>query len=204
MTNAPVTLFWARYVCSLAPHIALREAGAAFNLVRVDLSTKLTDGGDRFDAITTKGYVPALRLGDGSILTEAAVILHHIADTHAEAELAPPRGAPERLRLDERLHFVATELHKGFAPFTVMPNPGDEAKAWARARLGKAVGLLANDLGNRPFLGGERFSILDAYAFWAIGAYVALTRAELPPPLATYLERVRARPAVKAALDAEA
>lgn len=204
MTNTPMTLYWARIVCSLAPHIALREAGAAFELVRVDLRTKQTETGTAFDAITPKSYVPALRLADGSILTELAVILHYIADTYPDAALAPARGTRERLRFDERVHFVATELHKAFLPFTIMPNAGAEAKTWAKERLHKRIALLAGDLGDHPFFGGERFTILDAYAFWAVGTYRRLTQAELPPNLATYLERVRARPSVKAALDAEA
>lgn len=203
MTNASLTLYWARNVCSLAPHIALREAGAAFELVRVDLRTKLTEDGHPFEAITPKSYVPALRLADGSILTELAVILHYVADTYPDAALAPARGTSERLRLDERIHFVATELHKGFAPFTIMPNAGAEAKAWAKDRLGKRIALLAADLGDRPWFGGERFTVLDAYAFWAVKNYSRLTHAELPPNLAAYLERVGARPSVKTALDAE-
>ncbi|NVB84868.1 MAG: glutathione transferase GstA [Kofleriaceae bacterium] len=203
MTNASLTLYWARNVCSLAPHIALREAGAAFDLVRVDLRTKLIEDGHPFEAITPKRYVPALRLADGSILTELAVILHYVADTYPDAALAPLHGTLERLRLDERIHFVATELHKGFAPFTIMPNAGAEAKAWAKDRLGKRIALLADDLGDRPLFGGERFTILDAYTFWAVSTYRRLTQAELPPNLAAYVERVRARPSVKSALDAE-
>lgn len=203
--NAPAyTLFWARHVCSLAAHVALREAGASFDLARVDLATKTLAGGEDYRRLVPQGYVPALRLPDGSLLAETAIILHFVADAHPEARLAPPRGAPGRLRFDERMHFIATELHKGFAPFTIMPNAGDEAKRWAKARLDARAARLSDELGDRPYFEGEAFTAVDAYAYWALLTYHRLTGAALGARLDAYLERVAARPAVRAAHEAEA
>jgi glutathione S-transferase len=198
----PLRLYYTPGVCSLAPHIALREAGAAFELVRVDLRTRKTEAGDDFAGINPKGYVPALRLADGGVLTETALLLQYIADTWPEAGLAPRRGGLERVRFDERLLFIATELHKGFAPFTLMPNPGEETKRWAAQRLAARVEVLARDLGERTFFHGESFTVADAYAFFALRTYQKLL-APPPPNLAAFLARVAERPSVVAAFAAE-
>src|SRR3954468_20276744 len=105
-------LYYAPGACSLSPHIALREAGLPFELVRVDLAKKtLTDGSD-YREINPKGYVPALVASDGELVTEGAIIVQYIADKNPDARLAPKVGSPERRRLQEWLHFIATELHK--------------------------------------------------------------------------------------------
>lgn len=197
-------LYYAPAVCSLAPHVALREAGAEFTLVRVDLRSKQTAAGEDYTRINPKGYVPALRLADGSLLTETSILLHHIADAWPAARLAPPHGTPARLRLDETVQFIATELHKSFAPFTIMPNPGEEARRWAAGRLTARVDLLARTLGEREFLHGEGFTIADAYAFFALRTYRHILAAELPANLADYVERLATRPAIRDALAAEA
>jgi len=199
----PTKLFYTPGVCSLAPHIALREAGATFELVRVDFRSKKTADGDDFTRLNPKGYVPALLLPDGTLLTETAVLLNYIADTWPEAKLAPPRGNLARIRFDEWLHFIATELHKGFAPFTLMPNVSEESKRWAAQRLAGRVGLLAEALADRPFLHGEAFTVLDAYAYFAVRTYRHLLRVDLPGALGSYLERLSERPAIRAALTAE-
>ncbi|PCC73701.1 glutathione S-transferase [Nannocystis exedens] len=199
----PLQLYYYPGVCSLAPHIALREAGARFEPVRVDLRTRKTEAGDDFARINPKGYVPALRLPDGYVLTETAVLLQYIADTWPEAGLAPRHGGLERVRFDERLTFIGTELHKGFAPFTIMPGAGEEAKRWASQRLAARVELLARDLGERQFFHGESFTVLDAYAFFALRTYHKVLAAELPPNLAAFLARVAERPATVAAFAAE-
>jgi glutathione S-transferase len=196
-------LYFASHVCSLVPHIVLRELGASFDLVRVDLrSKKVADGRDLTD-VTPKSYVPALELDDGNLLTEVAVIVHHLADSHPEAKLAPARGTMARVRFDELVHFIATELHKGFAPFTLMPNPGDETKEWARTRLAHRVSLLETALGDKRHFTGDDFTIADAYAFWALRTFKGVTRQDVPASLAEYLVRVGERPSVKAALEAE-
>src|SRR5690606_28527792 len=109
-------LYFTPGACSLAPHIALREAGLDFELEQVDLQTKRTKSGADYTEVNPKGYVPALRLDDGQVLTEAATILQYVADQKPESGLAPAPGSIERYRLQEWLNFIATELHKGFSP----------------------------------------------------------------------------------------
>ena len=210
------------YVCDLRNALDAGEAGhkAANLAVLMRAGFPVPDGmvlladaldhagnferGDDFARINPKGYVPALQLADGTLLTETAVLLQYIADTWPAAGLAPPHGGLARVRFDERLIFIATELHKGFAPFTLMPNPGEETRRWASQRLAGRVALLAEALADRPYLEGDAFTVVDAYAFFALRTYRHLLRAELPGGLAAYLERIAARPAVRATLAAEA
>lgn len=203
MTNA-LTLFYAPNVCSLAPHIVLRELGHPFALVRVDLRTRQTSDGEDFRAISAKGYVPVLRLLDGSILTETAVVLRCLADLAPPAALAPPAGTMARVRFEESMHFVATELHKGFAPFTIMAKPSEESRAWAADRLTARVAILETELADRSFLHGDAFTALDAYAFWALQTYSRLVKKELPASLRRYVDALAERPSVRAAREAEA
>ena len=102
--------------CSLAANIALREADLQFNLAAVDSQTKKVDDGSDFGAINSKGYVPALRLDDGQVLTENVAVLQYIADRNPAARLAPPAGTMERYRLQEWLSFINSEIHKAFSP----------------------------------------------------------------------------------------
>ena len=108
-------LYYAPAACSLAPHIALSEAGLDHELVRVDLRTHTLPDGRDYVAVNPKGYVPVLELDDGTRLTEAAVILQYIAD-RKPGSLAPAFGSLPRYQLMERLNFIATEIHKGFGP----------------------------------------------------------------------------------------
>jgi len=109
-------LYYAPGACSLAPHIVAREAGLDLDLVKVDLKSHTTGNGGDFYAVNGKGYVPALELDDGQLLTEAATVLQYLADRNPGSGLAPAFGTMERYRLMEWLTFVSSELHKGFGP----------------------------------------------------------------------------------------
>ncbi len=198
-------LYYSPHVCSLAPHIVLRELGTPFELVKVDFQTKTMADGRTLDAITPKSYVPVLELPDGNLLTELAVILRYLGDLRPEAHLAPPAtpGSIERLRYEELLHFIATELHKGFAPYTLIPHVGDEAKAWVTVRLASRVEILRTQLGGRSFIFGERFTAADAYAFWALRAFGFLTKTKLEGTLKEYMARMTVYPSVKESVDVE-
>jgi glutathione S-transferase len=190
-------LFFSPGACSLHPHITLREAGLPFELVRVDLRAhKTSDGGDYYK-VNPKGYVPALQLDDGSILTEGAVIDQYVADLKPQSKLLPPAGTMERYRVQESLHFIATEIHKAFGPLF---GGSDEAKELARTRIGKRFDLLAHELDARPYLVGDGFTPADAYLFnmltWATHTGIDLA-------LQAFFARVQQRPAVQAALAAE-
>ena len=190
--------------CSLSPHIALREAGAAFELVRVDLrEKKLPDGGD-YLAVSAKGQVPVLELDDGSTLTENAAIVQYIADQNPEAGLAPAAGTIERYRLQEWLSFIGSELHKTF-PALFVPRYPKEYKPMARQTLERKFATLDQHLADNEFLMGDRFTMADAYCF-AIMNWHKRSDIDLSPwpNLKAYMDRVAARPKVREALEAEA
>ena len=189
--------------CSLAVNIALREAGVTFNLRTVDPGTKRTDAGEDFVAVNSKGYVPALRLDDGQVLTENAAILQFVADRYPQAQLAPASGTIERQRLVEWLIFINSELHKGFSPL-FDPGAGDEVRRYVLGRLEKRLTWLQEQVGNKSFLVGTGFTVADAYLFTVLGwgAEVGVG-IERWPQLARYHAGIGVRPAVRAAMRAE-
>ena len=198
------TLYFTPNTCSLSPHIVLREAGIPFDLVRVDLrNKKLADGGDWL-AVNPKGYVPALRLPDGQILTEGAVMIQYLADLRPEKQLLPAHGTMERVRLQEWLHFIATELHKGMSPLYNVLAGDDYKKQLKEQRLVGRWTTLAEGV-KGPYLTGEQFTIADAYAFYVLQAWQQAQKQTLErwPTLRAYYDRIAARPAVAAALEAE-
>jgi glutathione S-transferase len=196
-------LFYSPGACSLSPHIALREAGLAFELSKVDTKAKTFDGGGDFLAVNGKGYVPVLEMDDRQRLTEGPAIVQYIADRKPESGLAPKAGTMERVRLQEWLNFVTSELHKGFTPLFGADTPA-EYREIAKKKLGARFDWLATELQGRQFLLGERFSIADAYLFVVLNwtAHVGIDLARWPV-LKDYHARVAARPKVQEAMKAE-
>lgn len=197
-------LYYSPSACSLSPHIVLREAGVDFELERVDMASRRTETGADFMAVNPKGYVPALRLDDGQVLTEGAAIVQYIADRHPEAGLAPPPGTIERARLQEHLNFIASELHKAFGPLFASDAP-DAAKKAAPARIGRRLDDLERTLSDgRPFLLGDRFSAADAYLF-VVAGWTQPTGIGLKdwPNLSAFVARVAGRDTVREARKAE-
>ncbi len=196
-------LFFAPGACSLSPHIALREAGLAHELVRVDFATKTTSDGRNFLEINTKGYVPALELDDGQLLTEGPAIVQYIADLAPQTGLAPANGTTDRYRLQEWLNFISTEIHKTFGPL-FRPTTPSEIKDAARAQLGVRLTWVSQQLAAKPYLTGETFTIADGYLYTVLrwGRMTGVDVAQWPN-LAAFVERVGARPAVAAANEAE-
>ena len=188
-------LYYSPGACSLSPHIVAREAGVPLELERVDLASKKTESGDDFRAINPKGYVPALRLDDGSVLTEGPAIVQYLVDQKPSSELAP-----QRYRLAEWLAFLNSEVHKVWGGLW---NPKAE-RAPILEKLEPRLAFMESELKKRPFLMGERFSAADAYLFtllnWAQWTEVDLSRF---PALTQYAERVRQRPKVQESLKAE-
>lgn len=195
-------LYYATGTCSHAPHIALREAGLQFDLVRYDMKNHALDGGGALSDVNPKGYVPVLELDSGERLTEVAAILQYIADRKPESGLAPAAGTMERYRLQEWLSFVGMEVHKIYWPLF---HDGAEAEnEKAREKLGRSFSLIEGVLAQRPFLMGDTFTVADAYLVttlnWARLGGIDLARW---PRLAEYRNRIRERPGVMAALEAE-
>jgi len=196
-------LYYSPGACSLSPHIALREAGMKFDLEKVDLKDKkLASGGD-YKSVNAKGYVPALTLDDGQMLTEAGAMVQYIADKKPEAKLAPAAGTPERYKLQEWLNFLATEVHKGTSPL-FNPAAPDQWKTLVLAKLGERYDFLAKHLAKQPYLMGQNFSVADGYLFTLLN-WTNFLKIDLGkwPVLKAYFDRVGARPAVQEALVAE-
>ena len=120
-------LFYATGACSLSPHIVLKELGIAFELEKVDTKTKKTQSGEDFTKISSKGYVPHLILSNGEHLSEGVAIVQYLADLKPEANLAPKAGTMERVRLQEWLNYIATEVHKSYYPM-FRPETGPAAQ----------------------------------------------------------------------------
>lgn len=196
-------LYFSPGVCSLSPHIVSKELGFNVELERVDLSTKKTQSNIDFNTINPKGYVPVLELDDGQRLTEGPAIVQYLADQRPEAGLLPRPGTFERYRVQEWLNFISTELHKGFSPL-FNPKTPDAYKAIATERLTARLAHVAQELGEKPYLFGEQFTVADAYLFTVL-TWTSYVKIDLGawPVLAAYQARVAARPAVQAALGAE-
>lgn len=196
-------LYYAAGGCSISPHIALREVGASFELHVVNLKSKKLEDGSDFAAINPKGQIPALILENGELLTEGAAIVQYIADLDPSRNLAPAPGTLERVRLQEWLNFIATELHKQINPFMRTEAPL-EYKAILRGRLEDRLRFVAQHLSTRQFLLGDQFTVADPYLFYILRTWQRGLSFELPSPvLATYYQRLVQRPSVKAALLAE-
>lgn len=195
-------LYFSPGACSLSVNIVLREAGLPFELARVDLRQKKLASGEDYRAINPNGYVPALRLADGSVLTEAAVMVQYVADQKPEARLAPATGTMERYRFQELLNFIATELHKGSNPL-YSPVANDDYKAQLKERLASRWQYLESRLRD-GFLAGH-FTAADSYAFYVLRAWQRAHREDLArwPALADYYARLASRPTVAAALASE-
>jgi glutathione S-transferase len=196
-------LYYMPGACSLASHIALREAGLAFEAVKVDGKTKKAANGEDYLQVTAKGYVPALRMNDGSVLTEGTAVLQYIADQNPAAQLSGAPASAARYSVLEWLGYISTELHKGFGPL-FNPTSTAEQKQAAKDAIGKRFTWVAGELGSKTYLLGDQFTIADSYLFTVLGwtNYVGIDLGAWPT-LKAYHGRIAGRPAVLAALKAE-
>jgi len=196
-------LYYSPGACSLASHIALYETGLPFEIDRLIKTTKMTVGGENFMQINPKGYVPAIKLDDGNILTECAVVLQYIADQKPASGLAPRTGTMERYRLQEWLTFISSEIHKSFSPM-FNKDASEEVKSYARNMLGKRLVHAETQLANKPYLLGDHFTVADAY-FFVVMNWSNIVGFDLAPfpRIKEYMARIAAHPAVHAAMKAE-
>jgi glutathione S-transferase len=196
-------LYYAPGACSLSPHIVAQELGITLALEKVDTrAKKLADGSDYW-AVNPKGYVPALRLDTGELLTEGPAIVQYLADSKPEAKLAPANGTLARYRLQEMLGYINSEIHKTFSPL-FNPATTPELRQDRTEYLHKRFALLDKRLADQPYLFGEQFTVADAYLF-TVASWAPFAKVDLSafPNLLAFLARVAARPAVQAALAAE-
>lgn len=196
-------LYYAPGACSLAPHIVLCELGLPHELVKVDLKTHTTEHGGDFYKVNPKGYVPALELDDGQVLTEDAVVLQYLAELKPDAGLLPPSGSMERWRAQEWLNFISSELHKGLGTL-FNPAVTPEWRAVVIARVETRLTYLDRLLAEQGYVTGDDFSVADAYLF-TIVSWTGLMQIDLTPwpALVAYQARVAARPAVQEAMRSE-
>jgi glutathione S-transferase len=197
-------LYFSPGACSLSPHIILRELGIPFTLAKVDLRAKKVADGEDFLAINPKGSVPVLVAHHGEVLTEGVAIVQYLADLKPELNLAPANGTWERVRLQEALSFISTELHSAMGPL-FNPAFSDDAKAIFVEKVVRRLGMVASTLDKQDYFVGKEFSVADAYLFTVLG-WTKYFNVDLNqwPSIAKYVALIKNRPAVKAALDAEA
>jgi glutathione S-transferase len=197
-------LYFSPAACSLAVHIALREAGLPVDLVAVDLTThRLADGSD-YLAINPRGYVPLLELDDGSRHTEVSALLQYVGVVAPAAQLLPSANTLARLEVVKWLTFVSTELHKTFSPWLWHKETADSTRKAVKEKIAQRFAEIEQVLAQRAFIALDRFTLADAYAFTIIRWAPMLGISLKPyPHVDAYLQRIAARPAVHAALLAE-
>lgn len=203
-------LYFSPGACSLSPHIVLNELGLKVQTEKVDLAAHKTASGKDYYEINPKGAVPALQLDDGTVLTEGAVINQYLCDVHGGEKMLPKVGTPERYNVLAWLNYVGTEIHKGFSPLFSLSRWGlsettiKEFGEAYRKNLASKYAPIEKALNQTEFLAGNTFTPADAYLFtvtgWAKHMKVDLT---MYPKLMAYMEKVQARPAVQAAINAE-
>ena len=196
-------LYFSPGVCSLSPHIVLEESGLAYDTEQVDLRTKITATGADYSAVNPKGYVPALELDNGVLLTEGPAIIQFLADQVPDRQLAPANGTLARYQLQRWLTFIGTELHKSFTPF-FKPDSTPDMKAAAQANLKQRLGYVNTELAGREYLLPEGYSVADIYLFVVL-SWARVIKLDLTPwpQLQAFQARVGARPAVQRTLKAE-
>jgi glutathione S-transferase len=196
-------LYFSPGACSLSPHIVANEAGIPLELVKVDLRSRTVAREGDFWDVNPKGYVPALELDDGEVLTEGPAIVQFLADRAPAATLAPANGTFERVRLQESLNYLTSEIHKAYSPLfnpDVLPAVREERLAY----LTRRYALIERQLEGRKYLLGDRFTVADAYLFtltrWARAVKLDLSGF---PNLEAFQKRIGSRKAVVEAMRAE-
>lgn len=192
-------LYYSPGACSLSPHIVAAEAGIPLELVKVDLKTHKLDDGTDFYKINPKGYVPALKLDDGNMLTEGPAIVQYLGDLKPETGLIPAAGYG-RYKVAEWLTFINGEIHKNFGP--LFGNASDDVKADAKAKIVKRFDYVDAELAGKDFLTGDAFTVADAYLF-VMTTWAHHMKIDLPENLRHFFQRVSKRPAVQTAMKEE-
>lgn len=196
-------LYYCPGACSLAAHILLRDIGSPFELVKVDLSTHKTAGGDDYYRANPKGYVPLLELDNGQTLSEVPVICQYLCDQAGRTDLMPAAGSLARYRVMEWQAFINSEVHKSLgAQFNSALD--DKAKATYTVLARKRLLWTSEQLRGRQYLTGDDFTAADAYLF-TVANWTGFLKMDMSdcPELQAFQQRVAARPAVQEALKAE-
>ena len=198
-------LYYSPGACALSPQIALREAGLAFDLVKVDLKTKKTEDGGDFLAVNPKGQVPTLVTDDGLMLTEGPAIMQWVADHSKAAQIAPAKGTQAHYKLLEQLNYITSELHKSLGSL-FNPAMPEDYRAFVKEGLLKKYAFVDGLLAKTPYLLGDTFTVADGYLFnvtrWAGYAAIQVDLSGFKN-LQAFNARMKERPSVQAAVAAE-
>ena len=196
-------LYYSPGACSLSPHIVAYELGLKLPVEKVDTKAKRTETGRDFLAINPKGYVPALELDNGEVLTEGPAIVQYLADQKGNTALAPANGTLARARLQEMLNYITSEIHKSYSPLFSDATP-EATRTERKAYLAKRYDFIEKILAKQPHLLGDHFTVADAYLF-TVTRWADFVKLDLSafPSLQAFQKLVAARPAVQAAMAAE-
>ena len=196
-------LYFSPGACSMASHIVLFETGLPFTTEQVDFRAKTTAGGADYNQINPKGYVPALELKDGTVLTEGPAIVQFLADLKPASNLAPANGTLERYQLIALLNFISSEIHKNYSPL-FNPQAGADVQQERRAALARRYAYIEQELAGKDFLTGDTFTVADAYLF-TVSNWAGILKIDLSdfPNLQAWQVRVGMRPSVQQAMRAE-
>jgi len=196
-------LYYSPGACSLSPHIVAHELGAALSIEKVDTKTKRTETGRDYWQINPKGYVPALELDNGEVLTEGPAIVQYLADQKGNTQLAPANGTLARARLQEMLNYITSEIHKTYSPLFKDDTP-EATREERKAYLTRRYEYIERILAKQQWLLGDHFTVADAYLFtvtrWATAVKLDLSGY---PALLAFQERIAKRPGVQAAMLSE-
>jgi glutathione S-transferase len=203
-------LYYAPGACSLAPHIALEEVGAPFELSRVDFGTNQQTSAE-YLRINPKARVPALVDGDW-VLTEAPAILRYIAARHPAAGLWPwePR---EEARCAEWLNWLSSTIQIAFghvrraARYASDPRAVEYVATTGKKTAHELWQTVDRKIGHGPWAIGERYSVADAllmvYWLWGRGPVLGFDMERDCPNWTEHARRLAARPAVQRAFASE-
>jgi glutathione S-transferase len=203
MDSQLMKLYYSPGACSLASHIVLQEIGQPFDISKVDLKTKTTQGGEDFTKVNPYGYVPSIKLDNGIVLNEGVAIMQYLADQSPDSKLVPENGSFERYKLQSMLTFINSELHKMIGSL-FNPALSDEAKKAVIGRIEARLNTFSEQLGDDKFAVNNQYSVADAYLFTVLG-WLKIFKIDINqwPKLASHAAMMAGRPAVQAALKAE-
>jgi glutathione S-transferase len=201
-------LYYAPGTCALATHIALEEAGAAYETVRLDFGKNDQKSAD-YLAVNPKARVPAL-VTDHGVLTETPALLAYVAQLFPAAHLAPTepfafaRAQAFNSYLCSTVHVAHAHKGRG-ARWTDDAAAIESFKKKVPQTMGDCFDLIERDMFAGPWVLGETYSVCDAYLFtierWLEGDSVDIARF---PKVAAHFQRMTARPAVARVLAAQA
>ncbi len=197
-------LYYTPSVCSLAVRIILHELNISCEFEAVNLKTKQTQNGEDYLKINPKGAVPALVLDNNEILTENAVILQYLADTHKATSLLPPVEDFKRFRTLEWLNFVSMDLHRYCSPLFWSKVPEEIKQELYWPIFTKKLLVIEQHLTHNQFFMGNNFTLPDSYLFVII-TWLAKLKVEMNnwPNLLRFYETMKQRVSVQSALKEE-